>query len=95
MISPQRRLATCQQCHPAANASFALYDPHADPHDRDRNPMLYYTSVFMKLLLGGVFLFFGMHTLLWFPRSLQARRERSQRPSGPAPPAPRSSREES
>ena len=60
MISPQRRLATCQQCHPAANANFALYDPHADPHDHDRNPMLYYTSVFMKLLLGGVFLFFGI-----------------------------------
>ncbi len=95
MISPQRRLATCQQCHPAANANFALYDPHADPHDRDRNPMLYYTSVFMKLLLGGVFLFFGIHTLLWFPRSLQARRERSQRPSGSAPPALSSSRGES
>jgi hypothetical protein len=75
-ISPQRRLSTCQQCHPAANANFALYDPHADPHDRGRNPMLYYTSLFMKVLLGSVFLFFGIHTLLWFPRSLQVRRER-------------------
>jgi hypothetical protein len=90
MISPGRRLSTCQQCHPTANANFAQYDPHADPHDRTRNPALYFTSVFMKLLLGGVFLFFGMHTLLWFPRSFQARRERARthRPGArPEPPA--------
>src|SRR5215208_898941 len=64
MISPERRLSTCQQCHTSANANFVLYDPHADPQDRARNPVLYFTAAFMKLLLGGVFLFFGMHTLL-------------------------------
>jgi hypothetical protein len=86
LVSPGRRLATCQQCHPAANASFAQYDPHADPRDRARNPMLYYTSLFMQVLLGGVFLFFGMHTLLWFPRSFQARRERALRHRAAADP---------
>ena len=30
----------------------------------------------MQVLLGGVFLFFGMHTLLWFPRAWQVRRDR-------------------
>jgi hypothetical protein len=97
MISPERRLSTCQQCHPGANANFALYDPHADPHNRERNPVLYYTSVFMKVLLGGVFLFFGIHTLLWFPRSLHVRRERQRRhgaSAGPTPPARPSSGEE-
>lgn len=78
MVSPERRLATCQSCHPSANANFAQYDPHADPHDPERNPTLYYTSLFMKGLLGSVFAFFGIHTLLWFPRSLQARRERGR-----------------
>ena len=79
MVSPGRRLATCQTCHPAANVNFARYDPHADPHDPQRSPALYYTSLFMKGLLGGVFVFFGLHTLLWFPRSLQARRQRDRR----------------
>jgi hypothetical protein len=82
MVSPERRLTTCQQCHPSANANFAKYDPHADPHDRERNPGLYGATVFMKALLGGVFAFFGIHTLLWFPRSLQARRERDRRAGG-------------
>ena len=97
MISPQRRLSTCQQCHPTANANFALYDPHADPHDRDRNPVLHYTALFMKLLLGGVFLFFGIHTLLWFPAIVAgpARpRSRARRPAAPEPPTRRQSREE-
>jgi hypothetical protein len=97
MISPARRLSTCRQCHATANENFARYDPHADPHDRARNPVLYYTSVFMKLLLGGVFLFFGIHTLLWFPRSLQVRREHARRreaAAGPEPPDRPSAREE-
>jgi hypothetical protein len=93
-ISPQRRLSTCQQCHPAASANFAFYDPHADPHDRGRNPMLYYTSLFMKVLLGSVFLFFGIHTLLWFPRSLQVRRERGHTSGPPVGHEPPPTREE-
>ena len=84
-VSPGRRQATCQQCHPRANANFAMYDPHADPGDRERNPVLYYASMFMKTLLGAVFLFFGMHTLLWFPGSLQLRRERARRDAGSTP----------
>lgn len=78
-VSAERRLATCQTCHPSATANFARYDPHADPHDPERNPSLYYTTLFMKGLLGSVFAFFGVHTLLWFPRSLQARRQRGRR----------------
>jgi hypothetical protein len=76
-IAPGNRLETCQTCHPGANENFAQYDPHADPHDRERNPALYYTSLFMRVLLGGVFVFFGAHTLLWFPRSWRARRGRT------------------
>lgn len=52
------------------------YDPHADRHNRERDPMLYYASRFMETLLGGVFLFFGLHTLLWFTRTAPARRAR-------------------
>ncbi|HEY4485642.1 MAG TPA: hypothetical protein VI702_04880, partial [Nitrospiria bacterium] len=64
---------TCKKCHPKATAGFVQYDPHADTHDRKRNPVLYFTAVFMTLLLLGVFSFFGLHTLLWAVRSGVAR----------------------
>lgn len=76
MVSAQNRVATCQKCHPGTGENFAAYDPHADPHDRERNPVLYYATIFMKALLGGTFAFFGLHTALWAPRSLKDRRAR-------------------
>ena len=36
-------------------------------------PLYYYAALFMEWLLIGVFSFFGIHTLLWFVRSLRAR----------------------
>jgi hypothetical protein len=74
-VGPAKRLATCQKCHPGVGASFAKYDPHADTRDRGRNPILWATALFMKILLVGVFAFFGIHTVLWFPRSVKARRD--------------------
>jgi hypothetical protein len=68
-VSPQNRLATCQQCHAGATASFASYDPHANRHRRESGNVLYFTGKFMDVLLIGVFGFFGTHTLLWFYRS--------------------------
>ncbi len=69
-VSDGRRAETCRKCHAGANASFAKYDPHADKRDRLRNPPLYWATRFMQLLLGGVFVFFGLHTSLWFQRLL-------------------------
>jgi hypothetical protein len=71
MISPENRVTTCRSCHPGANANFAAYKPHGNPHDRQGDPILYYTRLFMQLLLAGVFSFFGFHTLLWLIRSLK------------------------
>jgi hypothetical protein len=84
MTSKARVLSTCQRCHPNATPAFAAYDPHADKHSRARNPVLFYASTGMKWLLFGVFGFFGLHAVLWFPRGLverrrQHRRERSSR----------------
>ncbi|MGE5347462.1 MAG: cytochrome c3 family protein, partial [Acidithiobacillales bacterium] len=73
-VSKQNLLSTCRKCHPSATANFAKYDPHADYKNRRRSPLLYYTARFMKWLLIGVFSFFGVHTLLWLPRSIQERR---------------------
>jgi Cytochrome c3 len=78
-VSSLKRAQTCQKCHPGANENFARYDPHADPENRSRNPVLYWASKLMKGLLLGVFGFFGIHTLLWVPRSWKARREHGRR----------------
>ena len=72
-VSAKNVTATCQKCHAGATPKFARFDPHADPHDRERNALLYYTTKFMQMLLAGVFSFFGIHTALWFGRSVQVK----------------------
>jgi cytochrome c3-like protein len=89
-VSQARLLDTCRQCHANATAGFIRYDPHADKHDRARNPVLFYASRFMTWLLAGVFGFFGLHALLWLPRGAIARREKqSATPGGERPEPPR------
>ncbi len=68
-VGPANLVPTCQKCHPKASPSFVLFSPHADPSDKDRNPSLYYAAVFMHWLLAGVFIFFGLHGVLWLLRS--------------------------
>lgn len=84
-ISPGRLVQTCQKCHPNANENFVKYDPHADKHNRARNPLLYTVAQLMSLLLVGVFGFFGIHTSLWFARELRVRRVRTAGAAGPPP----------
>lgn len=44
---------------------FASYMPHADPTDHEGYPILFWVFVPMTGLVVAVFLFFGLHTLLW------------------------------
>ena len=76
-VSQARLLGTCQKCHQGASAGFTKYDPHADRENRARNPLLFYAAKFMEWLLIGVFAFFGLHTVLWFSRSVPVGRGRS------------------
>jgi nitrate/TMAO reductase-like tetraheme cytochrome c subunit len=85
-VAPEHIVATCRQCHPQANASFAQFHPHADPADKVRFPRLYYAYVTMNGLLASVFGFFGLHTLLWLPRSLAERWRRRRGGYGGEPP---------
>jgi cytochrome b subunit of formate dehydrogenase/nitrate/TMAO reductase-like tetraheme cytochrome c subunit len=72
-IAPANIVKTCAKCHPNANANFASFQPHADPHDKLRSPQLYYVyNWLMKWLLIITFGFFGIHTLLWLQRSIVA-----------------------
>ncbi len=67
-LAPGNLVATCAQCHSGVNASFAQYQPHADPTDGKHYPALHGVYVFMTSLLVSVFAFFGVHTLLWLVR---------------------------
>ncbi|MCA9727156.1 MAG: cytochrome c3 family protein [Candidatus Eisenbacteria bacterium] len=67
---------TCKKCHEDANLRFTGYLTHATHHDPKKYPALYYTYWAMTFLLLGVFTFFGVHTLMWMPRSFRAMRER-------------------
>lgn len=73
-LSRQNVVATCAQCHAGSHRRFAGYLSHATHHDKDRYPVLYWTFVFMTSLLVGTFSFFGIHTLLWLPRSFASMR---------------------
>ncbi len=69
-ISDERRVETCQQCHPKANENFANYIVHADHSDKEAYPQLYYVFWGMTWLLIGTFAFFALHTILWLYRSM-------------------------
>jgi len=89
-VAADNLVATCGKCHPGANENFVLYDPHADRHNRERSPLVYYAALMMEWLIIGVFAFFGLHTLLWFIRSVQEKFR--PEPPGPSPRQPRNRR---
>lgn len=74
-LSEANVVATCQQCHPNSNRRFAAYLTHADYHDGEKYPRLNFAFVSMTILLISVFIFFGIHTILWFPRALSERKK--------------------
>jgi cytochrome b subunit of formate dehydrogenase len=78
-------VATCQQCHDDANMRFTGYLTHATHHDPVKYPILFYTYWTMTLLLISVFSFFGIHLLLWLPRSFKAMRDRRRADTGEEP----------
>ncbi len=86
-LSKVNRQETCRQCHADAGSNFLDFDPHADSHDALRSPTLYWVDRGITGLLIGVFAAFGLHTLLWFGRSLVSFR-RDGRPKRPLPGTP-------
>ncbi|MGC0772432.1 MAG: cytochrome c3 family protein [Candidatus Acidiferrum sp.] len=68
-VAAANLLATCGKCHANATKSFVSYQPHANSRDRRGFPAVYYTRLFMDLLLLSIFGFFALHTALWFIRS--------------------------
>jgi len=74
-LSRQNVLETCRTCHPSANRQFAGYLTHATHHDPEKYPFLFWTFWGMTGLVITTFFIFGLHTILWLPRSLKWRKE--------------------
>lgn len=93
MTHPSNLLATCQKCHPTATEKFTHYYPHADYKKKEDYPVLHRTYVFMTTILLVTFGFFGLHTILWLPRSLRERLNAKKHPPSSTPPLPSSEKQ--
>lgn len=69
-LSPANRAETCGKCHPGASGNFLKFDPHADHTNPARSPVLHWVYLVLLSFIFGTFGFFGVHSLLWFVRSL-------------------------
>lgn len=72
MVGVNNIVATCSKCHEGVNKKFTAYLNHATHSD---DPTLNIVYWFMTSLLLGVFGFFGLHILLWLPRSFKERKK--------------------
>lgn len=73
MTSEENLVKTCASCHVGANKRFTGYLSHATHKD---DPKLNAAYIFMTTLLLSVFGFFGLHLLMWLPRSFSERRKK-------------------
>lgn len=69
----ENRVKTCEKCHEGSHIEFAKFMAHADHTDGKRYPILHGAYIFMTGLVISVFVFFGIHTLLWTIRLLKLR----------------------
>jgi cytochrome b subunit of formate dehydrogenase len=69
-LSAANRLTTCQQCHTDAGPKFAQFQAHADFHDAKKYPLLHGVWLYFVIMMSFAFGFFGLHSILWFFRSL-------------------------
>jgi cytochrome b subunit of formate dehydrogenase len=72
-LSHDNIVGTCGKCHDGSHRQFAGYLTHATHHDKDKYPALYWAFWGMTSLLVGTFAFFGLHTVVWLPRSWKLR----------------------
>lgn len=83
-ISTANIVQTCATCHEDADANFASYLTHWSPGD-GQNTVLDKAFLGLEALIWGVMIFFGIHTLLWFLRTLLSSGQiGSTPPSSPA-----------
>lgn len=65
-VHPDNLIENCGRCHKNSNANFVKYAPHADYTNYKNHPVLFITFISMSSLLIIVFVFFWIHTFLWW-----------------------------
>ena len=77
-LAPVHLAERCAQCHQGFHPRFARYIGHPDYSTPKQSPILFITNIFMIALLAGTFLFFWVHSLLWWRKvySLTCRERR-------------------
>ncbi|MBN2284040.1 MAG: cytochrome C [Deltaproteobacteria bacterium] len=68
-INPDNLVNNCGKCHTGFHPRFVRYQAHPDFSNRERYPALYWTNVFMVGLLTVTFIFFWIHTFLWWRKT--------------------------
>ncbi len=76
-------VGTCGKCHPGSNAKFVQFDPHANHRDARNYPVLHAVWLYFMVMMTTVFTFFGLHTILWFVRSIAHRVRHGAEPKHP------------
>jgi cytochrome b subunit of formate dehydrogenase/nitrate/TMAO reductase-like tetraheme cytochrome c subunit len=79
-VSPGNMLKTCKNCHPDASAGFATFQSHATTDDFAHYPYVWIASKFVIAAVGGVLVFFWIHSAFWFYRELRDRQQGKPRP---------------
>jgi len=69
-IHPDNISSTCAKCHEKAGPNLAGFRAHQDPESEDEPLILRYLDRFTSLLFAVVIGFFGLHSLLFFFRSI-------------------------
>jgi cytochrome b subunit of formate dehydrogenase len=75
-VNPKNLVHTCGKCHTNATSLFTEFYPHAEPKDRAKYPLLFWTLVAMTGLLVVVFAVFWVHTILWMFRGFVENRQK-------------------
>jgi cytochrome b subunit of formate dehydrogenase len=80
------RVVSCGKCHQNASTSFVKFEAHADHRDRQRYPILYGVWIYFVIVMSSAFGFFGLHSILWFFRSMIERVKHGPHPRPKANP---------
>jgi len=70
-LHPDHLYGSCKTCHTTMHKRFVSFEAHPDAVKGKTYRALHLTEKFMILLLTGVFVFFWLHTFLWWWRAYQ------------------------
>ncbi|MCX7634926.1 MAG: hypothetical protein N2Z74_04195, partial [Syntrophales bacterium] len=78
-LYPANLYESCRKCHGGAHRRIVGFIAHPDHTDKAKYPILYWAMTLMEGLLVGTFLFFWLHSLLWWRRAyVEVSRERKR-----------------